>query len=492
MRLPGTGFTEGLPTSRASRVRVTGAKLALPWLAIVLTFLALPSAAPCQEGRPAVTAAERASLIDSIAVLLETRFVLIERAAAFADSLRARQASGAYDRLTSPAAFAEAVTADLREITGDAHCLMRVIESSDVGEEVQSALHHPVRYFRLGQREHLGFTKLEWLEGHIGYLDLRRFYPISESRDMVDGTMRFLAGADAVIIDLRENGGGAGEGLVYWSRYFLPPSTQLTSYYARESEFLTEFWTVREVGGPLLQDVPLFLLTGERTFSAAEMFAYDLQVYGRATLVGGVTGGGGSSVDLYLLGDGFEIYLSSERAINPVTGTGWEGVGVVPDVLVPTESALDTALVLARAAARDYGAARDVELASAVERMERALTRAEDAYRGGRDVAGAAALNDMLNAGAPYGLVNEFFLFVLAYEYYRDPADAGLLLAILHKRVELFPRSVEAHEALGQTLADMGETELARRQFRAALEIDPENRNVAKRLRALEGGREER
>lgn len=477
--------------SSASRVRITGDEFRLSALVIALTILTLSSTASGQQGRAAVTAAERTSVIDSIAVLLEKRFVLVERAVAFADSLRALQASGAYDGLSNPAGFAEAVTADLRAITGDPHCLMRAIESSDIGEEAHSALHHPVRYFRLGQREHLGFTKLEWLEGHIGYLDLRRFYPISESRAMVDGAMRFLAGADAVIIDVRENGGGAGESLGYWARYFLPPSTQLTSYYARESEFLTEFWTVREVGGPLLQHVPLFLLTGARTFSAAEMFAYDLRIHGRATLVGGVTGGGGSSVDLYLLGDRFEIYLSTERAINPLTGASWEGVGVVPDVLVPTESALDTALVLARAAARDYGAARDAELTSVVERMERALTRAESAYRGGRDAAGAAALKDMLDTGAPYGLVNEFFLSVLAYEYYRDPADANLLLAILRQRVELFPRSVEAREALGRTLADMGETELARRQFEAALEIDPENRNVAKRLRLLEGGREE-
>ncbi len=431
------------------------------------------------------TGARRAALIDSIAALVEDRYVLAERAGVFADSLRSRRASGFFDTLSSPASFAEAVTRDLREITGDSHFLMRVIESSDVGEGVQSPLHHPVRYFRLSQREHLGFARLEWIEGAIGYLDLIRFYPLSESKEMVDGAMRFLSGADAVIIDLRENGGGAGESLPYFARYFLPHSTQLTSYYSRETGFLTEFWTVNEVRGPLLSDVPLFLLTSDRTFSAAEIFAYDMQVRGRATLVGSATGGGAHSVDLFQLDDVFEIYIPTARAINPVTNSNWEGSGVIPDVVVSAELALDTALVLARSAGRDYREPRDAELASAVQRMERALARAEEAFRNGRDAEGEIALDDFVAAGADHGLINEFFLSVLAYEYDAD-TERALLLAILERTVRLFPQSVEACETLATVLAGAGEDQLARTYFLRALALDPENRNVRKKLNALE------
>jgi len=454
---------------------------------LLLTFLLVPAAMPhvvgCQERQAPLTAAGKEALIDSIATLVENRFVLADQARAFADSLRSRCASGSYDGLSTPAAFAEAVTADLREITSDSHFLMRVIEPSDVGEQAQSALHHPVRLFRLSQREHLGFARLEWLEGNIGYLDLRRFYPISESKEMADGAMRFLSGADAVIIDLRENGGGAGESLPYLTRYFLPYPTQLTSYYSRESDFLTEFWTVREVGGPLLSDVPLFLLTSERTFSAAEMFAYDMKVRGRATLVGSATAGGAHSVDLFQLDEPFEIYISTARAINPVTNGNWEGVGVIPDVVVSADVALDTALVLARSAGQEYREPKDAELASAVQRMERALARMEEAFHD-RDADGALALDDLLAAGADQGLVNEFFLSVLAYNYGAE-ADQALLLAILRKRVELFPQSVEAHEALATALANIGEDELARMYFLRALELDPDNSNVKKKLDRL-------
>ena len=454
----------------------------------LVTVLVVPAAMPdtgmCQERHAPQTAAGKEALIDTIATLVENRFVLADRARAFADSLRSRYASGLYDDLSTPAAFAEAVTADLREITSDSHFLMRVVEASDVGERAQSALHHPVRLFRLSRREHLGFARLEWMEGNIGYLDLRRFYPISESKQMVDGAIRFLSGADAVIIDLRENGGGAGESLPYLTRYFLPYGTQLTGYYSRESDFLTEFWTPREAGGPLLSDVPLFLLTSERTFSAAEMFAYDMKVRGRATLVGSATGGGAHSVDLFQLDDGFEIYISTARAINPVTNGNWEGVGVIPDVVVSADVALDTALALARSAGRQYREPKDAELTAAVQRMEQVLARAEEAFRDGREADGAMALDDLLAAGADQGLVNEFFLSLLAYNYGAD-TDQALLLAILRKRVEMYPQSVEAHEALATAHAKIGEDELARIYFSKALELDLDNPNVKKRLERL-------
>jgi tetratricopeptide (TPR) repeat protein len=454
-------------------------------LLVVALFPTTAATTSGQERHVLETAAGRKALIDTIATLVENRFVLAERAPAFADSLRARETAGSYDSLTTPAAFAEAVTADLREITGDSHFLLRVVEPSDVGEQAQSPLHHPIRLFRLSQREHLGFASLEWMEGDIGYLDLRRFYPISESKQMVDGAMRFLAGADAVIIDLRENGGGAGESLPYLTRYFLPYPTQLTSYYSRESDFLTEFWTAKEVGAARLPDVPLFLLTSERTFSAAEMFAYDLKVRGRATLVGSATGGGAHSVDLFPLDGGFEIYISTARAINPVTNGNWEGTGVIPDVAVPADVALDTALVLARSAAREYREPKDASLAAAVQKMERALAGAETAFRDGRTADGEMALFGLVEAGADHGLINEFFLSVLAYNYSPE-TDAALLVAILRKRVELFPRSADAYEALGTTLATIGEGPLARTYFLRALELDPDNRNVRRKLNMLE------
>ncbi len=133
-----------------------------------------------------------------------------------------------------------------------------------MGEKTESSLHHPIRYHRLGIKENNGFSKLEWIEGNIGYLDIRRFYLISDIREMVNAAMKILSNADVIIIDLRENGGGSGD---YLSSYFLEHPTQLNSWYSREDDFLTEVWTSQEIGVERLTEVPLFLLTSKRTFS---------------------------------------------------------------------------------------------------------------------------------------------------------------------------------------------------------------------------------
>lgn len=351
-----------------------------------------------------------------------------------------------------------------------------------MGEEAESNLRHPLRYFLLGQREHTGYFKLEWIEGEIGLLDLRRFYPLSVSKEMVDAAMLFLSTANAIIIDVRENGGGAGESLQYFCSYFLEYPTQLTSDYSRETDFRTEFWTTAEVAGTRRTDVPVFILTGQNSFSSAEAFAYDMQVNGRATLVGDSTGGGAHSVDLYRIDDLFEIYIPTARAINPITSDNWEGIGVIPDVLVPSDAALDTALVLARAAAAEYGAAHDESLSASVDLMQHLLGDAEELYRAGRSDEARLVLDSMFRLGDEHGLNNEFFIFVLAYNY--DP-DEEILYAIVNKWIELFPESPEPWQWLASAYAASGRNELAIECYEKVLELNPADPNAGRRVERL-------
>ncbi|MFC1574492.1 S41 family peptidase [Gemmatimonadota bacterium] len=430
--------------------------------------------------------AQKSEIITEVARLLEAKYVLPDRAGPIAQALLARHSAGKYARHTEGTEFAEAITADLVEITGDSHMLLRVVGSSDLSGSIDSPLHHPVRLSRLGEDEHLGFSSLKWFPGRVGYLDLRRFYPISESKEMVDAAMRFLSSADAVIIDLRGNPGGAGESLPYLCSFFLPFPTQLSSYYSRESDFLTEFWTLEEVEGGRLSDVPLFLLTGPRTFSASEMLAYDMKVLGRATLVGEPTGGGANSVDLYPVGRDFEIYISTSRAINPVTGDNWERVGVIPHISVPEGQALDTTLVLARTAALDHSSAREADRQAAIEKMEAILARVETLFDAGRDHDALTALDSLFLESGRIGLLTEFFIDLLAYNYFSEE-DGEVLLAVLGKKAALFPSSA-AQESLGIAHHMLGHTLEALRHYENALELDPANRNLAKKIERLRSG----
>ncbi len=421
--------------------------------------------------------AYKVEVLQKIANLLETNYVIPEMAKKYAEEFKKKYEHGSYESYTNPKEFAKQITADLIGITKDKHINFRLIESSDIGEKPESSLHHPLRYHRLGIKENKGFSKLEWMEGNIGYLDIRRFYYFPDVRDMVIGAIRILSNADAIIIDLRENGGGSGD---YLSSYFLKHPTQLNSWYSRKDDFLTEFWTIKDVGVKRLTDVPLFLLTSKRTFSAAESFAYDMKVRKRATIIGEPTKGGAHSVDLFKIGDQYEIYIPTARAINPITGGNWEGTGVTPDISVPSESALDTAFVLARKAGAEFAKAEEVKLKSAVEEMQILMGRVEMLFRKDKKKEAGTILDSVFQIAGKHNLINEFFIDVLAYNYF-SKKDEQILYAVLKKKIEFFPKSPTAYEALAYAYFKNDNKELAIANYEKVLEFDPDNRN-AKRM----------
>ena len=426
--------------------------------------------------------AYRSEVLQKVANLLESKYVLADKAKEFADEFRVKCASGAYDSCTAAGDFAARVTGDLIAVTGDKHLSLRVIVPSEVGEKAESPLHHPIRYYHLRLKENAGFYKLEWIEPRIGYVDLRRFYSFGEAREMALAAMTFLANANAIIIDVRENGGGSGD---YLSSYFLPYPTQLSSSVSREGGAIEEFWTLGNIGMEPRVDVPLFVLTGPNTFSAAESFAYDLQSRKRATIVGEPTKGGAHSVDLFPIDDTFEFMISTSRAVSPVTGGNWEGTGVIPDVVVSSEAALDTALAEAKRAAGAYGHGNDERLKKAVEKMQIHADKAVRLYREGRDESAGAALDSLFQVAAKAGLLSEFFVDVFAYNF-QAPEDEKLLFAILKKNTEVFSDSPSAFERLASIAQSRGDNELALQNYRKVLELDPGNRRAAKMIKALQ------
>ena len=360
-------------------------------VAFIFHLCAFPGIAQSQQ--ILVDQQDKEKIVGKISKLFEEKYTIPELGEKCAKDILVALKSNVYDTLTDAKEFTEKLTVDLQKITNDKHIKFRLIEASDIGENQEGSLHHPVRLFRLMQKEHVGFARFDWLEEEIGYLDIRRFYSPTEAKEVVISAMNFIAGANDIIIDLRENQGGAGELLPFFCSYFFEKSTQLSSYYSREDDFTQEFWTYDNFTDKRFIDVPLFLLTSKKTFSAAEMFAYDLKVLHRAILIGDSTGGGAHSVDLFKIDDRFEIYISTSRAINPVTGSNWEGIGVIPDILVPSEVVLDTAIVLAKKAAQEYSKVKDAEVKKVVQKMQIQIDQAENFYETGKDDLAKVALD---------------------------------------------------------------------------------------------------
>jgi C-terminal processing protease CtpA/Prc len=201
----------------------------------------------------------------------------------------------------------------------------------------------------------LGITKR--LAGDVAYIEIRSFgFPSEAVRGEIRDVMSVAADARALIVDVRANDGGLPPTVALVASYlFGNDPVHLNSQYSRPDNRTDDFHTDPGVLGKKFgPDKAIYVLTSARTLSAAEEFAYDLQSRKRATVVGETSGGAANIGEPVSLGFGFSAFVPMGRAINPITKTNWEGVGVEPDVAVSAETAVDVAHRLAVAATRGY------------------------------------------------------------------------------------------------------------------------------------------
>jgi hypothetical protein len=197
---------------------------------------------------------------------------------------------------------------------------------------------------RMGRMDNFGIRRVERLDGNVGYLDVRRVAVPANAGPAITAAMELVAGTHALIIDLRHNGGGAPEGVVYWCSYlFEEHPTHLNDIFHADTGETRQFWALPYVPGTRYVDRPVYVLTSSHTFSGGEDFAYTLQALGRAEVIGETTGGGAHPTRGFPISQAVHIGIPFARSINPVTGTNWQGTGVVPDVAVPAEQAYDVA-----------------------------------------------------------------------------------------------------------------------------------------------------
>ncbi|WP_291845527.1 S41 family peptidase [Maricaulis sp.] len=329
-------------------------------VSLALAGFSLPATA-----QTPIAASAREVAVNDLAQIIEDEFFDAERAAAIAAGLRAAQDDGAFSALSDHEALATALTARLAE--EDRHFGVNYI-----GPEAAAAAMSGPRDPQAGERrerpadrwaplrrQNFGFAKVEILAGNIGYIDLRMFAPIEGAEQTARAALEFVAGTDAVIFDVRQNGGGAPSMVQYLISHFLEPGgdTLINTFVSRDLDYPNQLWSLPSHPAGHRPDVPLYVLTSARTGSAGEAFPYHLQALERATLIGETTYGAGNPGGTFLTESGFSIFVSTGSARNPITGTNWEGTGVTPHIETSADTALDTAL------AHAYGALleRDVD-----------------------------------------------------------------------------------------------------------------------------------
>ena len=297
-----------------------------------------------------IDAARRDKVIDRALELMLADYVFLDGAQRAAENVRERVKRGEYSSVTSPARLAEQLGRDLAQATGDRHVHVKFgAERSPDPLAAPPETKADLAQLRLNaEAEQFGIGTPQVLSGNVGYIEFTRFFRAELAGDALATAMRKVASTNALIFDLREcHGGDPGMVVLAASWLFDGKPRHWNDMIRRYDGSTKEYWTVASLPGPRYAKKPVYVLTAERTFSAPESFAYELQQSKRGTIVGETTGGGAHPGAWFPIDDRFSIFIPLSRYVSAVSGGDWEGTGVKPDVACRATDALERAHRLA-------------------------------------------------------------------------------------------------------------------------------------------------
>ncbi|MEM9934733.1 MAG: S41 family peptidase [Bacteroidota bacterium] len=419
-----------------------------------------------------LTKSYKDKVIQTVAQYLTDYYVFPELAQQTAEHLTQLNKENYFEQYTDLPQFAEALSSRIYAISKDKHISVNVRKQDPAAEAEIDEMEQWIasrmeerRYFR---RYNANFKSVSKLDGNIGYLDLRGFYGLDFGLRFADYAMAMLATSDAIIIDLRNNSGGRGDMVGYLLSYFFDEPVIGSKTRKRSGDQFTERinMTSAFVNGKKMPDVPLFVLTSKTTFSAAEGFSYPLKVYKRATFIGETTKGGANPGDIIPLNDELEIFIPDVSVTHPVTNASWEGVGISPDVSMPSEQALDSAKVRATEAAAAYRQKLDEKAKASLL----ALSETVENYDG----SDAQIVIDAYLACRENDLIfEEWEVNALGYQLLAEKAEATAL-AIFKTNTVLYPFSPNTFDSYAEALMGKGRNEEAIENYQQAVRLAEE------------------
>lgn len=300
-------------------------------------------------GQDELSPQNKREIVEELARLIRTEYVESALAEQMSDLLEDNYRNSKYVSIQHAEAFADSLTADIQTICDDYH--LKVYAGASVLDvfSKEASKETDRYYYNYDKDQNFGFCKAEHLPGNVGYVRFDDFSSWEEGLKSAAAAFQFLRHVDALILDLRENTGGSPEMYENIASFFFhrKSKVEFSSLYFRASGATRKLSVQRKLPGIRLPAVPLFLLIGPTTGSAAEAMAYDLKHLHRATLVGEMTLGGANPAQSFALPANFRVMIPIGKAINPITGTNWEGVGVEPDEAVAVDLAREKAYLMA-------------------------------------------------------------------------------------------------------------------------------------------------
>ncbi len=273
-------------------------------------------------------------LINSITDSLNKHYIFPEKAELITGYLQSQLRKNAYkDLLDNAEKLAEQIGRDINFVHHDPHMRIKY-DPGFVPQEIYKPTPEDInRVKQYWKENNYTFKKVEILPGNIGYIPFNLFVDdIEAAKPTITAALKFLRNTTALIIDLRENMGGSPEMVSQIESYFFKEKTHMNDLINRSNKDTTFLYADPAKSDSLFLSMPVYILTGQHSFSGAEDFTYGMQIAKRAVVVGETTGGGAHPQMPFSVGQQFIVFIPFARSINPLTHTDWEGTGVIPDV----------------------------------------------------------------------------------------------------------------------------------------------------------------
>jgi len=254
-----------------------------------------------------------------VAKIIEETYVLPEIAKKTALKLRSKVKAGDYKQLANDTKeLAKALSKDMVEISNDQHMFIEFLGSKEEQKKQEQGFED--WWMDRAPSVNFGVTKVEILQGNIGYLKYTSFYPIEMATPALQAAMTMLKNTNGLILDLRRNGGGEESTAGALMATFLPEASEHPFYIEYRNKKITEELPKKLAWGRYDDAKKLVILVNDKSFSASEAVAFSLQEVGRATIVGKKSIGGAHMLDFNMISNGFSVGIPDRRPIGKNQG----------------------------------------------------------------------------------------------------------------------------------------------------------------------------
>ena len=290
-----------------------------------------------------ITADEKNAAIQSIARQIAANYIYPEKGGQIASHIQTANFKGAFNKANTWKEFDELVTQELRAFSQDNHLYVRndpdaVKEINNPGKSGDEQGHVSAGSYSKPPM----IQEAKVLPDNVGYIKIATIDINKKTLGSLYDAMKKMQGTKALIIDLRDNGGGGSEVGAVLESYFLPEATPTLQFTTRDGNFTvdsTVTWLKEKK-----YDNPVFVLINNKTASAAEAFAFVMQQNKRAKIVGERSAGAAYMNSWYAIDDENFVSVSTAAPSIPGKGISWELSGVQPDIRVKKGDALDVAV----------------------------------------------------------------------------------------------------------------------------------------------------